>query len=170
MPEPRAERIMAAVQTLLQGIVGDGGVNYWETPDPAGVIREPSFHGECLKKGAQVLYVISIDRVSRRQETNRQKNGEITFDVTVLKRLPTNFNENPFATGQTERETIQSRLAADCEKKLISDPAFNAFPGLEVWRVEVLDDDRSAENTNFEAWACAFLHCAINYRYPITEP
>ncbi len=170
MAEPIHEQIMAAIKTLLAGIVGTGGAPYWYTP--SAVIRAPSFHGGCLDTAQDVIYVIVPDRTLRRKESTRTLLGQIEFDVVAVKRLPTSYaDQNPFAAAAgTIRETYQARLAADVERKLIADPALASLQGLGVSRLEITSDDRSAEDTALEGWACAFLRTACEYRYGFATP
>lgn len=172
MPAPREELIMVAAQARLAGIVGDSGANYFHTADV--VVRSPSFHGGLLQKlpdgtNPRTRYFMSPDRIDRSQHTNKEKKGLIRWDLTVAQRLDPNFNENPY-TATRLRETIQAELAYDAEKRLISDTTYQAYQGLEVWNVEVTLDDRSAEETNIEGWACAFLRVVISYKYFVTNP
>ena len=161
---------MAAIKALLAGIVGTGGSPYWYTP--AAVIRSPSFHGGCLHPTHDVVYVIVPDRTIRRKETARTLLGQIEFDVVAVKRLPPGYSDqNPFAAASsTLRETYQARLAADVERKLIEDPALTALQGLGVSKLELVSDDRSAEDTALEGWACAFLRASCEYRYGFQSP
>jgi hypothetical protein len=168
--EPIHEQVMAAVRTLLAGIVGTGGSPYWYTPN--AVIRSPSFHGGCLHPTHDVVYVIVPDRTLRRKESTRTLLGQIEFDVVALKRLPTGYaDQNPFAAAAgTIRETYQARLAADVEARLIADPTLASFQGLGVTKLEITSDDRSAEDTALEGWACAFLRASCEYRYGFLTP
>jgi len=161
---------MAAVRTLLAGIVGTGGSPYWYTPN--AVIRSPSFHGGCLHPTHDVVYVIVPDRTLRRKESTRTLLGQVEFDVVALKRLPTSYaDQNPFAAAAgTIRETYQARLAADVEGRLIADPTLASFQSLGVTKLEITSDDRSAEDTALEGWACAFLRVACEYRYGYLAP
>ena len=137
------------------------------------VVRSPSFHGGHLQTKYEVVYVIAPDRTLRRKEATRTLLGTIEFDIVALKRLPTAYkDENPYATqpSSTIRETYQARLAADVERQLIADPTLQAFQGLGVSRLEVTSDDRSAEETAIEGWACAFLRVVCEYRYRFDTP
>lgn len=161
---------MAAIRTLLAGITGTGGSPYWYTPSV--VVRAPSFHGGCLDAAYDVIYVIVPDRTLRRKETSRTVLGQLEFDVVAVKRLPTTYaDQNPFAAAAgVIRETYQARLAGDVERRLIADPTLASFQGLGVSRLEVTADDRSAEDTALEGWACAFLRVACEYRYGFATP
>lgn len=159
MPESRHEQIVVAALAVLAA----AGGHY--TPDH--VFRHPTFDGTCYGKDYRdVIYVLVPDRTERQPNTNKTLLARMLFDVVALRRLPVPYSDvNPLSPPAEPRSVIQSRLAEDVENKLTSDPTYAAYAGLEVWDIQVTTDERDADLTDLEGWACAYLRTQVQYYY-----
>jgi hypothetical protein len=167
MPEPVHERVVGVMLAWLQTIVSNGGSPYWYTP--AHVFRHPTFDGTCYGRDfGDVIYVLVPDRTERAKNTNKTFNARMLTDLVLLHRLPVTYaDHNPLKPPPLKREVIQARLASDLENLLTSDPTFALFAAqdLEVWDIQVVTDERDADLTDLEGWACAYLRVQTQFFY-----
>ena len=165
MADPTHERVKAALKTWLEGIAANGGAPYWYTP--AHVFWHPTFDCSCYGKDfGDTIYVLVADRTARSKNTNKTWSARMLFDLVLLRRLPTTYSDvNPLKPPAEPRGLVQGRLSSDAENRLSSDPTYAAFAGLQVWDIQVLTDERDAELTDLEGWACAYLRVQLQYFY-----
>lgn len=162
MAESIHEQLVAALKTLLEGIVGDGGVTYWRTPK---VLRAADFYAGCLDESQETIYCLSPDS---EDDVFRDSGREIKSVAMVDLALAARFAaaENPLEQPDPDRWKLQNRLVHDAKKKIRSDYRLG---GLCLW-IEIPTTDRSAERTFYAGWAIAFLRLHIFYRYADTVP
>jgi hypothetical protein len=167
MPESKTDRIVDAVKGELAAIVGDGGTTYWLTPER--VVRWAGVEGSLFDESLSTVYVLIPDDGEKRRDSNRTHLADIKLDLWLM----TGFTgiEGPYSDSpdSPSRVTLQSRMAQDVEKKLISDPALNAYRGLDITDVRITAEERSAEATFVEGWAVVILRLLIQYRYRFSD-
>jgi hypothetical protein len=164
VPESNHEQIVAALRTLLQGIVADGGVTAWYTPDR--VLRVPAFTESCLDSSLATIYCLSpADEDDEFRDSNRSVRSEMRVDLTVASQFTP--SEDPFDQPDPDQWKIQSRLVRDVKKRIRSDYRLG---GLCLW-IDIPSTEYGAEQTDtLRDWAIAFLRLVIHYHYADTAP
>lgn len=171
MAESRYEQIVDTIKGEIEAIVGDGGATYWRTYGAGGnarTLRHAGLEQRLFDASLDTLCVVIPDDSTKRRETNRTHMAEARVDVAVAARFED--AEDPFNPASPSRQTLQSRLAQDVERKLMADPALNAYAGLEVVDLKVASEDRSPEATWDPVWAMVILRLAVTYRYRQDAP
>jgi hypothetical protein len=167
------EQLVAAAQTLLQGIVGDGGVTYWYTPDR--VLRAPAFHAGCLDESLTTIYTMVPVRVDARPITSSLgMDARLTVDLALATRFKPD-TESPFKQSAPIRWTVQTRLEKDAKKRLASNYTLLGVDGAHRFTtVPVVDyaADLTGQQlgTYLEGWAVVYLRVVFRYIYTDQAP
>lgn len=166
MAESIHEQIVAALKTLLEGIVGDGGATYWYTPDR--VLRRPAFTENILDSSLTTIYCLSpADEDDVFRDSNREIRSAMRVTLTVASQFTPPSEADPFDQPDPDQWKVQSRLVRDVKKRIRSDYRLG---GLCLW-VEIPITELGAEQTDIlQGWALAFMNLVINYRYADTAP
>lgn len=171
MGESRYEQVVATIKGQIAAVEGDGGATYWRTYGSAGngrTIRWAGLEDRLFDPSLDTLCVVIPDNSRKARETNRTHLATCYVHVAAAARFE--GEGDPFSPPDPSRQTLQSRLAQDVERVLMSDPTLEAFRGLEVTDLMVESEDRSPETTYDESWAMVILRLAITYRYRPEAP
>lgn len=166
MAESVHEQLVAALQTDLSDIVGDGGANYFYTPDR--VLRQPAFHGGCLDPSLTTIYVLSpgaVDDVLAHSTIGIR--AALTVDVAIATRFQAG-TEDPFNEPTPSRWTVQTRLEHDAKKRIRADYKLGR-PDLGCF-VEIQHTEYVAHQTYLDGWALVFMRLVVHYIYTDTAP
>lgn len=161
--ESAVEQALERMQSVLQGIVSDGGEAYWYTPDE--VVRYPMMTLSCLNTTNDVVYVLSPDDVTVEEATITSKKIMAPVDISMAMRFAP-ASENPFDPPDQDRMLIQSRLLQDVRKKLEAD---GTLGGAVCW-AHIQLESRKAEETYVQGWAMAFLRVTLEIYTPDGAP
>mgnify|MGYP007083450416 CR=1 FL=1 len=163
MAESKHEQVAVALQARLAAIVGDAGANYWYTP--THVLRVDDFLVDHLRHEHQLIVQIrpGLDRpVLRTSGTVRR---EMELYVLSCYRWQPN-TQDPYSVSAPTRWTIQSRLARDVEKAVLSDVTFS---GLTLYaHVEEVSRDFFIEDSF--PWAPVELRLMVAYEHERRTP
>jgi hypothetical protein len=160
----RHSQMMTRLKALLEAIASDGGTTYWYTPQ--AVIEFPSFTAECLNAGDRdVIYCLSPGKTDIDPFTYTRTLAVAEVRLAMAKRVPTG-TENPYSPWPTPRIEEQHRLIEDATAAINSDWDL----GANVLRVDIVEEDRSAEETYYDGWAVARLGLRVQYEYDDDEP
>ena len=171
MAESRYEQIVAAVVGEIGAIRQDGGLTYWYDfggDENHRTIRTFGLFGALFDATVAFFCAVIPDDSAKRRDMNKTHFAEARFDIVAALRFE--GGDDPFSPPTPTRQTVQSRLAQDAERKLMADPALNAYRGLEVTDLKVISEDRGADTTFDAEWAIVILRVAITYRYRPTAP
>jgi hypothetical protein len=161
------EQLVAAFQANLAGIVGDGGANYWFTPDR--VVRVPAFSEACLDSSLTTIYCISPGQVEDAlAHSTVGVRAVLTLDLAIVTRYTPSEEINPFTADVPLRWTIQTRLERDAKKKIRSFYHLG-FESNAVW-VEIPITEYVADQTFFQGWAAVFMRCLVHFIYADVAP
>jgi hypothetical protein len=169
MAESKAEQIVAAIVTRLEGIAEDNGVTYWLTPDR--VLRAPGFTRDCLDSSLATIYTaVPVD-----DQVIEHTSGEVQRELVLAIALATKYtpsSESPLNPPDPDRWKLQNRMVQDVLKRLLDDSTvpFNWFGAIGVENLEVLLIDMTAENTYEIGWAIVLLRIVVKYAHPAGEP
>jgi hypothetical protein len=163
VPESRHELVIAALQTALATIVGDGGATYWFSPDR--VLRAPAFTAQCLDASLETIYVLSPEDVAEVHGDSCDEKDTLRVDLTAVRRFnpPT---ENPFQQAVPIRWTIQTRLERDVKKLTRADKSLGGL----AQEITIPLTSYSPDETYFEGWACVFMRLEIKFHSPKAMP
>ena len=163
MPESKHERIAAKIVTELESIVGDGGANYWYTPDK--VIRTHDTTHELFDAQFDVIYALIPD-----VEEVIEKSA---FELDVIARIDLMLahahttDDQHYLEEEPRRWTVQNRMVRDVKKKLL--PLVPPLGGL-VDNFEMNPIELSADATYKRGWAVAMVRLSAHYSHAASEP
>jgi len=162
MPEPICEQIAAAVAAKLRTIIGDSGVNYWQTPT---VSRFAGLDSSCMDRSKALVYVVVPDRISRQQSPAQRVNREMTLDIAGIwshgqDGSPSEV-ESPFSSISHTRWTRQHRMTSDVEKCLCGGDL--TLGGIAI-NTEVLDWELSGEQTYYSGFTVVMGRIRVTYQ------
>jgi hypothetical protein len=163
MSESISERIAAALQARLAGIVGDGGVTYWYTPDR--VLRVPAFYGDCLTNTLSTIYSVSPDQEEDTYLSFSAVNTVVKLDLAAA-RAHRPHTEQPLSANTPIRWTVQNRLVQDLRKCLRGDKTLGGL----AYDLRIPFVELSAEETYLEGWATVFLRLEVAYAHEDAQP
>lgn len=161
MAESRHEQIILALKAALEGIVADGGVSYWYSPD--AVLRWPVCDASCQDSSLDTIFVLSPSDVDDEQADSCSARALLRLDLTALHKFE--GIENPFQQEAPIRETVQNRLERDVKKLLRTDTTLGGL-ALDV-RIPVTS---YGPETYWQGWAGVILRLEIKYHYPKVLP
>lgn len=161
MAESKHEQVILALKAALEGIVADGGVSYWYSPDR--VLRWPVCDAKCQDASLDTIYVLSQSDVDDEQADSCSARALVRVDLTVIHKYE--GIENPFLQADPIRETVQSRLERDVKKKVRADTTLGGL-ALDV-RIPVTT---YGPETYWQGWAGVIMRLEIKYHYPKATP
>jgi len=171
---PRSAQVKAALAaqlaSIVEGVTNANGYTYWYTP--SRVIRVKGVAADCVDESLDSIYCMSPDTTSQaRNSTWGTHDAELNIDLDLFRKYrPEAGTENPFEIQGELREDLEDRMAADVEARLMEDPTYAAYAGLEVWDIQVVSKDQTPEATSIEGWARVILRVVVRYRYRAPSP
>lgn len=160
MAESIHEQIVAAIETSLEGIVGDGGDTYWYTP---GAVTRVTWDEERLLDSSidGPIYALRPGEETHAESTTGEM--EALAEIHVLVATTFESAETPLEPADTSRATVVNRMVRDVLRKLLTDVQITSIGGA-VDNVfdgsVVIDRDRYVAG-----WALAEIIFTIKYRY-----
>jgi hypothetical protein len=166
--DPMATQIVDEMVDVLEAIVGDGGTTYHHKA--ARVVRAAGFTSACLDEsivdGAIYVLVPGESERSRPGAMGGVRLSELPVDIVIALRFTD--GDDPFNPPDPTRWDVQDQLLKDAEKALLASDVLNGRSASQLAiNVDIVEKDRSPENTFVEGWAVAFM--AVRVMYQATE-
>lgn len=159
---PLPERILQAAITSLGGIVSDGGVTYWYTPDR--VIRSDfdDLAEDFSSFSPHTLVIVPDTAQEYALTTAGGYRGQLDVYVLCAKKDGENLSSRP-GRQTTEPQTVKEKMIEDVKKKLLADrnTSWSFLPGESVPGITFPAADLAVP---IRGWFVAHLLVSFDYK------